>query len=397
MKSMALYPRNSLAMALLLTVSLTGCSKIGISGSVGPSARDVVQSPAKSAMAGINVVELSEPVVRRMRSGPPRASFADVIGDAMPVGTIVRPGDVLEVSIWEAPPATLFGNNISESRSISTPQTSRVSTLPELLVGLSGKVFIPFAGTVPVAGRSVQAIEADITGRLNGKAHLPQVIVRIARNMTSTVTIVGEVANSTRMPLTPKGERLLDALAQAGGVRQPVGKMTLQVTRGDSVSQMPLSAVIAEPRQNIILANGDVVTALFQPYSFTVLGAAGRNEEINFEATGLTLSQALGRIGGLQEQRANPKGVFIFRWESPATLTETGQAVGTPDRDGRVPTIYRVDMKNPGTYFLAQQFDIRNRDVVYISNSPIADFERFVTIISQTVLPVIAVENSLTN
>jgi polysaccharide export outer membrane protein len=52
----------------------------------------------------------------------------------------------------------------------------------------------------------------------------------------------------------------------------------------------------------------DVVTALYQPYSFTALGAVGRNAEIDFEGTGLTLTQALGRIGGLRDDRADIKG-----------------------------------------------------------------------------------------
>ena len=38
------------------------------------------------------------------------------------------------------------------------------------------------------------------------------------------------------------------------------------------------------------------MTAFFQPYSFTVLGAAGKNDEIRFEGAGITLSQALGRM-----------------------------------------------------------------------------------------------------
>ena len=128
------------------------------------------------------------------------------------------------------------------------------------------------------AGRTLAQIERDIVGRLRGKANAPQAIVRISRNATATVTVVGEVANAARQPLTPRGERLLDALALAGGTRQPVDKMTVQLTRGDVVRTMALQEVIQNPRHNVVLQRDDIVTAIFQPFSFTVLGAAGRNE-----------------------------------------------------------------------------------------------------------------------
>ena len=75
--------------------------------------------------------------------------------------------------------------------------------------------------------------------------------------------------------------------------------------------------LVSDPSQNIVLQRDDVVTASFQPYTFTVLGAAGKNDEIRFEGIGLTLSQALGRIGGLQDDRADARGVFLFRSERP--------------------------------------------------------------------------------
>jgi hypothetical protein len=95
----------------------------------------------------------------------------------------------------------------------------------------------------------------------------------VVQNSSSKVTVVGEVANSLRMPLTPSGERLLDALAAAGGVRQPINKMTLQVTRGSDFYSMPLDLVIRDPKQNVPLRAGDVVTAIFQPLSYTALGS----------------------------------------------------------------------------------------------------------------------------
>jgi polysaccharide export outer membrane protein len=156
-----------------------------------------------------------------------------------------------------------------------------------------------------------------------------------------------------------------------------VNLTTIQITRDGANYRMPLSAVIERSENNVVLAKDDVVTALFQPYSFTVLGAAGRNDEIRFEAFGITLSQALGRIGGLQDGRANPRGVFLFRWGNRMD----------PSRPSD-PVIFSFDLKDPAVYFMAQQFRMEDGDLIYITNSPVAELQRFVGIISQTILPV---------
>lgn len=246
---------------------------------------------------------------------------------------------------------------------------------------------MPFAGEVPVAGKTPQKIQAVIAERLNGKANQPQVLVRVTHNATSNVTIVGEVGQSTRMPLTAKGERLLDAIAAAGGVRQPVSKITVQLTRGSQVQSMSLESIIEDPRQNVRLEPGDVVTALYQPLSFTVLGATGKNEEINFEAQGISLAQALARAGGVQDVSADASGVFIFRFEDPKTLSP-GEGVGPTTPDGKVPVVYRANLKNPATFLVAQNFPMHNKDVIYVANAPSAELQKFLNILTSSIYSV---------
>lgn len=347
----------------------------------GPSTSDITGARYVPASAGeapvtIEVVNVNGDTAPSLPASRRSPAFAEVFGEVRPVGTVVGVGDAVEVTIWEAPPATLFGGAIADTRIGTSIGTARPTTLPELLVGPEGTVSVPFAGAVPARGRTLAEIEHDIIARLRGRANAPQVQVRLVRNATATVTLAGEFAQSARLPLTPGGERLLDALAQVGGVKSPVNLTTIQVTRDGRSYRMPLSQIIERGENNIMLARGDVVTALFQPYSFTVLGAAGRNDEIRFEAFGITLSQAFGRIGGLQDGRANPRGVFLFRWRDrsdPANLQD--------------PVIYSFDLKDPAVYFLAQQFRMEDGDFVYIANSPVAELQRFVGIVSQAILP----------
>jgi polysaccharide export outer membrane protein len=365
--------------------------------SSGPSIRAVADVGAQKhpGEPPVQLVDITGNVSRRLVSLIVQQSFATLLDEPAAYGSVVGPGDLIGISVWEAPPALLFGSSISSQGGGNAAMTSHNSTLPEQLVNQDGLIRVPFIGSVQAGGRTPEAIGSEIQRRLAGKAHNPQVIVRIVRNEAATVTVVGEVTNATRMPLSARGERLLDALASAGGVRQSIDKITVQITREDHVVAMPLVDVIRDPRENVRLAARDVVTALYQPYSFTVLGAANKNEEIPFERTGLSLAQALGRMGGLNDQRASAKGLFIFRFEAPEVFTAVGQPSPATAANGKVPVIYRADLKDPLTLFAAQAFPIKDKDVVFVSNAPSTDFQKFLQILTQIAYPIISVESAL--
>ena len=383
-------PLRGLLLGLPLLVALTACNTLP---GAGPRAKEILEpDPEFPAAQALQIVEVNDSVVRQLLAQRQQRLFSETLAPAAPRGTqIIGPGDALEVTVWEAPPATLFGTGISDLRGL--PSAARATVVPEQVVDEEGMITMPFAGRLRAGGQTLQSISTDIVRRLKGKANQPEVVVRLTRNTSSTVTIVGEVSNSLRMPLTPGGERLLDALAAAGGVRQPVSKMTLQVTRGNQFQSLPLDTVIRDPRQNVLLQAGDVITAMFQPLSFTTLGATGKNDEIAFEAQGITLAQALARSGGMIDTRSDPKGVFIFRFEPAAALNWPRQPVATTP-EGMVPVVYRIDLKDPSSFFVMQSFPMNNKDVLYVANSPTAELQKFLNVVFLIYYPVINLANT---
>src|SRR5690606_20321327 len=169
-------------------------------------------------------------------------------------------------------------------------------------------------------------------------------------------------------------------------------KTTLQITRGDKVSSLPLDTIIRDPRQNIPLMPGDVITSLYKSYSFTVLGATGQNAEVNFEAQGITLAQAMARAGGLNDNRADAEGVYLFRFEKKEALDLTHKKV-TYTPDGKVPVVYRVNMKDPATFFVAQTFPIEHGDVLYVANSSQAQLQKFLNLIQSIAISTLGIIN----
>jgi len=372
-----------------LTLFLAACNQLPRSG---PTTDTVEKSAGSEVRTGaIQVVDIDETVARQLARQVVQPLFSDALGDGALEAFQVGSGDTLEVAIWETPPATLFGATNVDPRVMAT---SSATVLPPQMVDLEGSISVPFAGRVKAAGLTPADIASSIKGALNGKANRPQVLVRVLQNASATVSVVGEVNSNMRVPLTAAGERLLDALAVAGGVRQPVGKMSMQVTRGSKVHTLPLDLIIRDPKQNVRLRPGDVITALHQPLSFTALGATGRQEEIPFEANGIALAQAIGRVGGLTDTRSDPHGVFIFRFESQSALTWPQQPV-VVTADGNVPVVYRLDLADPKSFFAMQSFPMRNKDIVFVSNAPVADLQKFLNVVFSITFPLINAANAL--
>jgi polysaccharide export outer membrane protein len=374
--------------ALCCVAAVSGCELAGS----GFLRNDLDSADEVPALDGIQLVQIDADVTQHLLAQRSTRMFSEAFGE-MPVDAQrVGPGDVLSVTIWEAPPPALF--SVGPTDPSLAPSTARAAALPDQAVNAAGSITVPFAGAVQADGKSVTEIEAEIADRLKGKANRPQVIVRRLANVSSQVTVFGDVAKSTLVPLSPRGERVLDALAAAGGVRQPVNKMTIQVTRGGAVHALPLETIIRDPRQNVPLRPGDVVTALFQPLSFTALGASGKNEEVSFEAQGITLAQALARIGGLNDARADARGVFLFRFEPKDALPWPRKPVRvTPEE--KVPVIYRADLKDPRTFFVAQSFPIHDRDVIYVSNASAAELQKFLNLLFSIIYPLDITNRSL--
>ena len=369
-------------------VMLSGCS--GWLPTSGPSTRqleEAVNRPPDNEF--ITLVDIDPAATQRLQASEKRQQFAEAFGATRSVNYVANPGDMLEVSIWEASPAMLFG---SAPSALSSVASGRSTTLPEQMVGQDGLITVPFAGRIRAANRSLSAIEAEITRALQGKANMPQVMVRMTRNTTANATVVGEVRQSVMLPLTPKGERVLDAVAAAGGVSQSVEKITLQLARQAQVHSMPLEKIIQNPKQNIRLYPGDVLTAFYQPYSFTALGATGKNDEIKFEAQGISLSQALGRVGGVLDNRTDPRGVYIFRFEDRTALPQ-GATLKALNQEGKVPVVYRLDLSDPAGFFLAQGFQIKNKDVLYVANASSVELQKFLNIMVSVIYPIVNTVN----
>lgn len=380
--------RYGIVSMTVLVAMMTGCQSINEwQSGVGPSKKTIenhnkVPENTDEKPSGLTIVEIDNHIASLSARLSPISRFSDHYRSVQNFNNRINAGDVVDVSIWEAPPALLFGT----ANDISGMTGSKEVRLPEQMVDAKGQISIPFVGKLTVKGKTPQEVQDMIVRGLHRKANSPSAVVRIAKNNSADVTVLGEVNNTLRMPLTGKAERVLDAVAAAGGTKHPSSRVTIQLNRQGQRVEMPFDMVVNDPVQNIILQTGDVISVNYQSKSFTVLGATAKNDEIHFEASGISLMQALARSGGLNDNRADARGVFIFRYDDINMLSpEQYQALPDELKASRiVPIVYRMNLRDPVSYMTAQNFPIKDKDVIYVSNAPGADFAKFMTMVSRS-------------
>jgi polysaccharide export outer membrane protein len=371
-------PRLLTVLALL---SLGGCGGIPTSG---PTAGDILDQAGVAQAQQYEFVDIDSSVIETLRQRAPDSFLAHFRDYRPSVEPLIGIGDAVSVTIWEASAGGLFSAPIVSDR-FTTGSNS--ATIPEQIVGRDGSISVPYAGRIRVTGRTTQDIQQIVEKALQGKAIQPQVLVNVARSVNNTVTVTGEVTNGARVPLSVRGDRLLDVVAAAGGMRAPVNETYVQLSRGSTSVRVAMSRVIADPRENIVMRPDDVLTLIRDPQTFIAYGATGRNAEIPFDAEGITLAQALAKAGGLLDYRSDPQGVFVFRYE-PETVARSLRPNSTLLGRGRLtPVVYRLNLRDPNSLFTEQSFRIVNRDLVYVSNAPLADVDKVVNIFSTALAP----------
>ena len=188
----------------------------------------------------------------------------------------------------------------------------------------------------------------------------------------------------------PGGDRLLQVIAAAGGAKPPVHDTFVQLSRGEVTASVPLATLVADPAQDIFAKPGDVLTLVQRPQTFSVFGATGQNAAITFASERLSLSEALAKAGGLLNDRADARAVFLFRYEPVDLVRALGQPIASGAHDGLSPVVYRLDLKKGKSYLLAGRFPVHDKDVIFVADAPSQRIYYFFQALSQVTGPVIS-------
>jgi polysaccharide export outer membrane protein len=372
--------------ALCASLILGGCSDLPQDG---PLASDVVDQAHEKPEPGSTrfaIIDLNTSVAAKLAKYE-QVSLHKIFGDEAAVEEgVVKAGDYVTVTIWNIGPGGISSGGTANA----TATTSE--TVPEQMVARDGSIAIPFAGRVSVGGATIEEASERVRRALAGKVMQPQVILTLSRNMADNVVISGDDVKGMLYTLSPADDRILDAIAAAGGVQSPTYQAQVRLIRDRKNIVVGLQQVITDPAENIRLHPRDVLVVSKNPQFVTALGALGKSAEFQFANDHMTLAEAVGTAGGLLDERADNSGIFIFRFVPKAAVLEVCPRCSriAPAANGLIPVVYRLDMSRAEAFFVAQHFAMVDRDVMYVSNSPKVQLGKFLTLVGQLFSPVLA-------
>ncbi len=362
-------------------LALAGCAALP---STGPTTMEVTEQAQSGTDVRYVLRDVDDHVVSILASTRP-PTFHGSFGDARPAPSQrIGIGDTVQVTVWEAAAGGLFSSPALDRNSTG----ARSAVIPPQIVAKDGSITVPYAGRIRVAGLTTPEVEQRIVTGLTGKAIEPQVLVTVPLGMSNAVTVLGEVTNGARVPLSVRGERILDVLAAAGGIRAPAHETFVTLQRKGRTAAVPMQRLVLNASENIYAHPDDVITVVRDPQTYSVFGAAGRNAVVPFDAAGMTLEQAVAKAGGLLDWRSDPQGVFLLRYESAHVARQLDPSFKIVPSDAKVPVIYKINLRDAKSYFLAQNIHIRNRDMIYVANAPVTEFQKVLQLLMSTAQPV---------
>jgi polysaccharide biosynthesis/export protein len=375
-------PSSRALVALCWAALLCGCSDLPSSG---PTAEEIDDSFRNHNELGFKIVEVTPSVLTALARNSGTETEAR-LARGKPVRTgRIGTGDMLSISIFEAGSRLFASHGTSDAGAMGLDLGASRETLPKLLVDDRGFITLPYAGRVKAAGLTPVELQNTIQDALKKQSLDPQALVEVTDNVANTAIISGDVKNPGRLPLTLDHEKLLDIIALAGGPTHPSQDTVVTLIRGGQSFRERLVRIDALGPVNTVIEPGDRIQLSFQPRSFTVFGAGGKVSEVPFEAARLSLAEGLARSGGPSDVQADPTGIYVFRFEKPEISRDLGLS---PGRSGE-PVIYRVNLLEPSSYFAMQQFEMRDKDLIYIANARTDKLQKFMGLISSLFTPAI--------
>ncbi len=364
--------------AIAAVLILAGCSTLPRSG---PLASQITTAEQPGDLEAL-VAPLTADVVATLASAS-AYGYPPAYLDAAPISDErIGRGDLLDIVIWEREGGTLFRTG-----------NGRTGGGPAVLEGTpvddDGRVYVPFAGQIRAAGATLAQVRDRIRGGLAPFTLSPEVDVRIASPRSRMISIQGAVGAPAPIRCSG-GERLIPLLAVAGGATQPPEKVQVRIRRDGGIASEMLSDIYADPSLNVALRPGDELVLSPVEERFIVLGASSVQAELEFPTRDFDLMSAIAVARGLQDELADPTGVFLFRREPEAladALLPGPRPEGLPAGPGR-PIVYRLDLTEPQAFFTARNFRMRDGDVIFVTNAPLTELRKVTRLFTSVIAPI---------
>jgi len=316
--------------------------------------------------------------------------------------------DILNITVWDHPELTIPSEDTAANGHV---------------VDNDGRFYFPYAGKIQAYGKTTGQVRDALERKLANFITNPQISVRVALFRSQKVYTSGAVLKPSTLKVSDVPLTVRDAISQSGGVTPNLFTGYASLARGNKKISIDLNRMLKhnDNRQNFLLKNGDRLHVIerdelslavqrentlnpirlrfelqkersiahlkkqlerelkSEQAKVFVMGEVHKPGSVKYQIEdGMTLAEAINDAGSFKEETVNPKGVFVIRQE---TIND------------KIPTVYQLPLASVHSMLLAEQFNVRPRDIVYVTATPTTRWNR---VLSQ-LIPSLTLVNTMSN
>ena len=312
------------------------------------------------------LVEITRDLVDKEAAERPKSIPEDVqkmFAKAAPYE--IGPGDILTVVVWDHPELNLPGG-----AGAGDAPSGASSVASGYTVDTNGFIQYAYIGPLKVAGLSEMGVRDILAEKLAKYVRQPQITVRIETYRSKRVYLDGEVKTPGVQVLNDRPMTLPEAINRAGGFTSNADRSHVSVTRGDATVDIDMPAMIRKGfnPDRIILHDGDLVRIFAQTDSKVfVVGEVERPGGVMFNNGRMSLNEALGNAGGINQSSGDASQVYVVR-----------------GRDTSQPVVFHLDASSASAMATADSFELKPNDVVFVDTSALVKWSRVISLILPT-------------
>lgn len=338
-------------------IALSGCGSI--ISAAGPSKSKIINQSDKYEADNYTLVPISaETIAGYMK--PAAAPLKSSVTPSTIPDVKLMPGDVLSVMIADN----------AENGGLFAPLAAGGTVFSKVRLNAHGRISLPYVNNVKIAGLSLFEAQNLIKENVKNFTLDPQVYITLDSELGASVLVSGDVNKPGRFSTLQGPLTVLDSINQAGGTKLEPYLSNVVVRNGKAVYKFNYEDLLNG--KNFTLSPNSEVIVERARKRFVAMGAVKKAGLHDFPSMDPSLLEILGTVGGLDEQKADVRGVFIFRMNESQAASK--------------PTVFHLDMQNPTSMFLAKQFLIQPDDTVYVTNAAVYEFQKIISPIVQVLV-----------
>ena len=269
---------------------------------------------------------------------------------------IIRPGDTLTLRIWD-----------SNDNSLLTGLEQKMVQLQAVRVAANGTIFMPYVGNVNVLGLTPDLARESLQSELEIIVPAAQLQLDMNEGRNNSVDLVNGVLSPGTYPMPDRNYTVMALISAGGGINLALNNPQIRLVRGSSIYGTSVDQLLNNPHFDTLLRGGDRVFVEEDERYFLSFGAAGNEALHIFSKDQISAMDAVSIMGGLQDSKADPKGLLVLR-EYDSSAVAPGQR---GPRQTRV--VFSLDLTSADGLFSARKFQINPDDLVMVTESPIND------------------------